>query len=259
MSERSQNHPAEQDPRFVGGPVYDAVKQAMQAEELTELPAEQQGEVIVDTMVGALAAINELPGHGSSNLRDALRSVGTAVDATAAGNLWEQTVGSVTRAGGLRVAVDLLAQDSRTKGLLGGLEKRVKFDEQGGLVALTSLSQASGYIEAKAAQSPLSGTEAAVKPSWQDRIISGLKPNMDAPFGPWDERALELMTPEAGVQVRQEQQEWQAAVVQAERASVDIELLAATGEELRRQAELGRFAGNIVPKPPVNYDNLFEK
>lgn len=258
MSESPRNHPAEQDPRFVGGPVYDAVKQTMQAEGLTELPAEQQGEVIVDTMVGALAAINELPGHGSSNLRDALRAVGTAVDATTAGNPWEQMVGRVTRTGGLRVAVDLLVRDSRTKGLLGGLEKRVKFDEQGGLAALTSLSQASGYIEAKAAQTPLSGAEVAVKPSWQDRIISGLTPNMDAPFGPWDERALELMTPEAGVQVRQEQQEWQAAVIQAERAGVDIELLVGTGEELRRQAELGRFAGNLVPKPQLNYDHLFE-
>ncbi len=259
MSERPQNHPAEQDPRFAGGPAYDAVKQAMQTEALAELSREQQGEIIVDTMIGALAAADDIASREPTGLRDALRAVGTAVDATATGNPWERTLGSVTRSGGLRMAVDVLARDERTKVLLSGLERRVRFDEQGNLVALTSLNQASGYLEAKAAQHPLGGTDAAIKPSWQDQIVAGLTPNMDAPFGPWNKRAEELMTPEAGVQVRQEQQDWQAAVVLAERADVDVELLARTGDELRRQAELGQFAGNVVPKPQVNYDHLFEE
>ena len=241
------NVPIEQNETKQEIPELDVIaKNLLNNSEIANLPEDEQGKVIMDRFIGTLVrrgGIMSKNAHiGEMSPADVLR----AMDAI--GTLDEhgmvRTVRNVTRTGGLRDGVILLAKNPRTGALFGNLASQLKqeFTQQGKeIYTLTTEAQVDAYIEAGGSQNDnknagrYENPRAWIGPVMADfkAVASGQQAWLHTQTLATDLKDRHTITPEA----YKREKELYNARTDAHFAGVDIELLRRSAEYMRQRDE----------------------
>lgn len=203
----------------------ESVKDILGSEAIASLPPEKQGQVIVDSFIGMLARRGEVQG---SQKTYSVSEILSDMD----GIQRDYDVRTITRNEGLRDAVVALASDERSAGLFGQLKNRVRTSETGELT-LTTPEQVVSYL------------------SHGDNNIHDARPGIEMSGDSWVSVVAERATDEAswidnpykGIiesdndYLRNEGNKWRMAYASAQRAGVDMGLLARSSRYIARKKQ----------------------
>lgn len=225
----------------------ESVDQLLTDVEIAEMPFETQGEKIMDTFIGQMVARNgAVSSHGErQDASQVLYKADALTDDVTRGRCtWEEGDLRITNANGLRGAVRKLASDPRTGELFGHLQERLATDGQSRM-ALTSIDQITGYLNALAAQrsGETEDWQALVGPIWQHATKNGHE-YVVRPASPFHDRNAKYSPLSFE---RERQAAFDKAVQTAKDVGADTSLLERSGVEVRRrhqerQARVARIA-----------------
>jgi hypothetical protein len=231
--------------------------------EISALPIEQQGRVIMDRFIGSVVRQGEIVGklatYGPSDVLKVMDRVGAT------------GIQEVTRTNGLRDAVNQLALDGRTATMFGMLDGRLKneVDTAGNDVpTLTSVAQLEGYLLAGGAENTVKTPRGGIHmdgDSWIPVIVDEVQMMNQDPNRTW------MTTTEANEMAKSDSKflrnvgnDWAMATRTASEVGIDLALVKRSAEtiQLRTKSEhdLGAIALFVVTESKVaSYKNNLDR
>ncbi|MBC7546264.1 hypothetical protein H7171_00790 [Candidatus Saccharibacteria bacterium] len=236
------------EPTVAAYPAVERVATLLSDPNIMSLPSEEQGKRIVDNVIGEIIALGDQETSSGARkssyqtledmsraMRDGALATGTDTERNVK---WEIAKSQVTRTGGARELVEMLANDVRTAQPVMDMLSSVEKDVVGNLT-MTSIQQVEGYIDAKSADSKNPDT------SWQSIIkdeVKGYVSGKDK-FTRW---TLGSSAKSTDPKTRNYQLAWDRAAQTAGGEGIDVPMIARSGELMQKRREAGKHVGHYV-------------
>lgn len=236
------------------GPTAESTRQLLEDETVRQLPPNNQGSYIVDRFVGNVAAAWSRGKLSSDQTAvEVLHGVASAVSNSPDLASWKQNIGTVVRADGIRVAVELMTKDRRTGTFLERIDNAIAETPQG--PALRTVAQLEGYVYG------LSGNEYR---GWHDTVLNEvnryIQLDYDRPNAHWDNETAKNLLSSDVPSIRTAQRAWDQAMTEAAKDGMDVGLLARSAEMIRTNRHIAGGIGHGAIRaaaPQPNYDTFF--
>lgn len=248
MPQEQQSPKYEQLPN---GPISDYIEAMLEQLKPADLEADKKGRIARDAFIGVTLRMQGKV-EGLETLRFISRSVGKKkTDGSPSG--WQA---ALTRSGGLRRAVIALESDSDAKNDLANLEARVGTIHG---ITMQSFDQISSYLGITTEQEDTLDPAEKMIP-WKTIIQTELYKfvTIEGRMAAWTPKANELLGSDVA-DVRHAQEEWLGASKIAEKAGIDVELLARSAEAIKMRYKITQDLGHsAVDFEMRRYDELFK-